>query len=58
MANSLRVMATGIVSIVAFLLGMSLIARASVVVNIVAYLILWLLTLGRLFFTFLVCWPM
>ncbi|MCB8923989.1 MAG: C4-dicarboxylate ABC transporter, partial [Ardenticatenaceae bacterium] len=46
------VMATGIVSIAAFLLGMSVIARALLFVNVVAYVILWLLTLWRLFFYF------
>lgn len=43
-------MATGIVSIAAFLLEMFLIARALLVVNVAAYAILWLLTLWRLFF--------
>lgn len=46
------VMATGIVSIAAFLLEMSLIARALLLINVTAYLILWLLTLWRLFFYF------
>ena len=42
------VMATGIVSIAGFLLGMSSIARVLLVINIAAYAILWLLTLARL----------
>ena len=46
------VMATGIVSIAAFLLQMLLIARALLVINVAAYIILWLLTLWRLFFYF------
>lgn len=46
------VMATGIVSIAAFLLEMSLIAHALLVVNVTAYAILWLLTLWRLFMYF------
>lgn len=47
------VMATGIVSIAASLLQMTLIARVLLVINVVAYVILWLLTLWRLFFY----WP-
>lgn len=46
------VMATGIVSIATFLLGMTLLARVMLVVNVAAYLVLWLLTLWRLFFYF------
>lgn len=46
------VMATGIVSIAAFLLQMLLIARALLAINLIAYIILWLLTLWRLFFYF------
>lgn len=46
------VMATGIVSIAAFLLDMSLIALALLIINVVAYIVLWLLTLLRLFFYF------
>lgn len=46
------VMATGIVSVAAFLLGMTLFARVLLVVNVAAYLVLWLLTLWRLFFYF------
>lgn len=42
------VMATGIVSIAAHLLGWSWIARALLWVNLVAYPVLWLLTLARL----------
>ncbi len=42
------VMATGIVSIAAFLLDMPLIADALLAINIVAYVVLWLLTLWRL----------
>ncbi len=42
------VMATGIVSISSFLLGMSSIAWALLVINVAAYGILWLLTLARL----------
>ncbi|NUQ37295.1 MAG: tellurite resistance/C4-dicarboxylate transporter family protein [Caldilineales bacterium] len=47
------VMATGIVSIAAFLLEMRSIAWALLAINLVAYSWLWLLTLGRLFFF----WP-
>lgn len=43
------VMATGIVSIAAFLLEMTLIAQALLGVNVIAYAILWLLMLWRLF---------
>jgi tellurite resistance protein TehA-like permease len=46
------VMATGIVSIAAFLLEIPLVPEALLVINIVAYVILWLLTLLRLFFYF------
>lgn len=46
------VMATGIVSVAAFLLQLTLIARALLVINITAYIILWLLTLWRLLFYF------
>ena len=46
------VMATGIVSIAAFLLGMTLIARILLIVNVVAYVVLWLLMLWRLLFYF------
>lgn len=46
------VMATGIVSIAAFLLQMRVIAQILLGINIIAYLILWLLTLWRLFFYF------
>lgn len=46
------VMATGIVSIAAFLLEMSLVAGVLLVINVTAYLVLWLLTLWRLFFYF------
>ena len=42
------VMATGIVSIATFLLGMSSIAWVLLVINIAAYAVLWLLTLARL----------
>jgi tellurite resistance protein TehA-like permease len=42
------VMATGIVSIAGFLLGMASIAWVLLVINIAAYAILWLLTLARL----------
>jgi tellurite resistance protein TehA-like permease len=46
------VMATGIVSIAAFLLEIPLVPEALLVINIAAYVILWLLTLLRLFFYF------
>lgn len=46
------VMATGIVSIAAHLLGMSPIAWALLAINGVAYAVLWLLTLIRLLFFF------
>jgi tellurite resistance protein TehA-like permease len=46
------VMATGIVSIASYLLGMRLIAWSLLIVNIAAYLTLWLLTLSRLFWYF------
>jgi tellurite resistance protein TehA-like permease len=42
------VMATGIISIACFLLGFNWIAIALVIVNVVAYVILWLLLLMRL----------
>ena len=43
------VMATGIVSIASFLLGLTPVAWALLVINVTAYFILWLLTLTRLF---------
>lgn len=46
------VMATGIVSIASHLLGMSPIARALLAINVVAYIVLWLLTLIRLLYFF------
>lgn len=46
------VMATGIVSIAAFLLQMFWIARMLLVINVAAYVVLWLLTLWRLLFYF------
>lgn len=46
------VMATGIVSIAAFLLQMTLIAQVLLGINVVAYGVLWLLTLWRIFFYF------
>src|SRR5215475_8348799 len=42
------VMATGIISVAGYQLEMRTIARALLVINIVAYVILWLLTLLRL----------
>lgn len=45
-------MATGIVSIAAFLLGMPMVAWALFGVNLAAYTILWLLTLARV-----ICYP-
>jgi len=42
------VMATGIVSIAANLLQMSVVAKALLIVNVVAYAVLWVLTLIRL----------
>lgn len=42
------VMATGIVSIAAFLLGLPLIAQALLAINLVAYAVLWVLFLVRL----------
>lgn len=42
------VMATGIVSIASFLLGLRLIAQALLSINLVAYGVLWALTLARL----------
>ncbi|HXF62786.1 MAG TPA: tellurite resistance/C4-dicarboxylate transporter family protein, partial [Caldilineaceae bacterium] len=47
------VMATGIVSVASALLGMALIARLLLIVNLVAYVVLWALTLFRL----LAFWP-
>ncbi len=47
------VMATGIVSIAAFLLGMPIVAWGLLLVNVAAYLVLCLLLLGRLF----LFWP-
>src|SRR5665213_2222413 len=44
------VMATGIVSIAAFQLGMAAIAWGLFWINLAAYVILWLLTLARLLF--------
>ena len=46
------VMATGIVSLACHLLGMPVIAQALFAFNVVAYGVLWLLTLGRL-----ICFP-
>lgn len=46
------VMATGIISIACYLLEMQTIAAVLLVVNIVAYTLLWLLLLLRLFFFF------
>ena len=46
------VMATGIISIAAFLLEMNTIALVLLVINVVAYAILWLLLLLRLFWFF------
>lgn len=46
------VMATGIVSIAAYLLGMSPIAWTLLAINVVAYMVLWLLTLIRLVYFF------
>ena len=45
-------MATGIISIACFLLGMRTISLVLLVVNVVAFLILWLLLLLRLLFFF------
>src|SRR5438874_3259832 len=42
------VMATGIVSIAAKLMGMSVVAWALLVVNIIAFVVLWILTLIRI----------
>jgi tellurite resistance protein TehA-like permease len=47
------VMATGIVSIASFLLGMRPFAQALLVINVIAYGILWAITLARL----LLFWP-
>ena len=47
------VMATGIVSIASFLLGLRPFAQALLVINLVAYAILWAITLARL----LLYWP-
>ena len=46
------VMATGIISIACFLLGMRTISLVLLVINIVAYLVLWLFLLFRLLFFF------
>src|SRR5512141_1315952 len=46
------VMATGIISIACFLLEMKTIALVLLVINVVAYAILWLLLLLRLLFFF------
>src|SRR5215471_4294823 len=46
------VMATGIISIACFLLEMKTIAIAFLIINVVAYVVLWLLLLIRLFFFF------
>jgi len=46
------VMATGIISIACFLLEMRTLSLALLVIDVVAYLILWLLLLLRLFFFF------
>ena len=46
------VMATGIISIACFLLGMNTFAIVLLVVNLVAYVVLWLLLLTRLVFFF------
>ena len=43
------VMATGIVSIAAYLLGMSLLAWILLYINMSAFIVLWLLTLIRIF---------
>ena len=43
------VMATGIVSIAAYLLGMSLLAWILLYINVSAFIVLWLLTLIRIF---------
>ena len=45
-------MATGIVSIAAFLERMPVIAYGLLWINVVAYAVLWLLTVGRIFFFF------
>jgi len=42
------VMATGIVSIAAKLLGMQWVAMALVVVNVIAFVVLWILTIARI----------
>lgn len=47
------VMATGIVSMAAFLAEMEAVARVLFVINVAAYGVLWLLTVGRLLFF----WP-
>jgi tellurite resistance protein TehA-like permease len=46
------VMATGIISIATFLLGMQGIARALLALNLATYLILWVVTIGRLVWFF------
>lgn len=44
------VMATGIVAIAAQLQGMTAVAKALTLVNVLAFVVLWLLTLGRIVF--------
>ena len=46
------VMATGIISIACFLLQMTTLARVLLVINVVAYVVLWVLLLLRLLFFF------
>ena len=46
------VMATGIISIAAYLLEMKTVALSLLILNVVAYVILWLLLLVRLVFFF------
>lgn len=46
------IMATGIVSIASYLQGMSSLARALFFINILGYVVLWILTLLRLFWHF------
>ena len=46
------VMATGIISIACYLLGMNTLALVLLVINVVAYVVLWLLLLLRLVFFF------
>src|SRR4030095_5187427 len=50
------VMATGIISVACFLLGMNTLALILLVVNIAAYVILWLLLFLRLLFFFPRVW--